>query len=140
QVDLINRLATASNTEEANRLMEENLDLVDATFLKLLSVAAQQASQAGQARTSLRLLNIRSRLMETTEAGRELKAREDAIAEANEALRALGSEITQEKYVDLLVNGAGNQPKLEALAARGAPLLDCHPSEMLPGRIEQAEG
>lgn len=140
QVDLINRLATASNTEEANRLMEENLDLVDATFLQLLSVAAQQASQAGQARTSLRLLNIRSRLMETTEAGRELKAREDAIAEANEELRALGSEITREKFVDLVVNAAGNQPKLEALAALGAPLLDYLTFEILTDRIEQAEG
>lgn len=139
QINLINQLATVESAE-VDSLLEENSDLIDETFLQLLTVAAQQAGQTGQNRFALRLLNVRSNLMETTEAGRELKAQEDALAEANEELQALGDQITREKFLDLLVNAAGNRPKLQALGSLGAPLLDYTTFEKLTELIDQATG
>lgn len=138
KVELIDQLAEAK-TDEVQQLIEDNQDIIDLTFLQLLTAAAQSASQADESRLALRLLNIRSQLMETTEAGREMKAQEQAIVEANEELRALGDNITREKFVDLLVKAAGNPAKLDAFAALGRPLLDYNTFQLLSERIDSAD-
>ncbi len=135
KVELVNLLANAGE-EERQRLLEENRDILDLGFLELLEAAAQAASQQGDQRTALRLLNTRSQLMETTEAGRELKARRDALLEASEELKALGEAITREKFVDLLVKSADNPLKIDAFATLGQALLDYSTFQVLSERIE----
>lgn len=138
-VELIDRIAQAE-TAEVDELLEENHDLIDTTFLQLLTAAAQSYSQNGQSRIALRLLNTRAKLMEMTEAGRELKAQEDALQEASQELQALGERPTREQFVDLLVAAAGNPYKVEALGVLGRALLDYTTFQMLTERIEQASG
>jgi hypothetical protein len=139
KIELIDRLASARK-EEVDDLIEENQDLIDATFLELLRAAGQAAGQSGDNRTSLRLLNLRSRLMETTEVGQELKAREDALVEASRELQALGEQgITREQFVDLLVKAAGNQPKVEAYGVLGRNLLDYRTFQLLSEQAEKAK-
>jgi hypothetical protein len=141
KIELIDRLAEAKK-DEVDGLIEENQDLIDATFLELLRAAGQAAGQSGDNRTSLRLLNLRSRLMETTEAGQELKAREEAIVEASRELQALGVEgqgITREQFVDLLVKAAGNPAKVEAYGVLGRNLLDYRTFQLLSEQAEKAE-
>src|SRR5574341_761725 len=110
KVELINQIATASN-DEVEQLLAENEALFDLTFLELLTAAAQVMTQRGDSRGSLRLLNVRARLMESTEAGRELKAQEDALVEASKELEALGDKLTREAFVELLINAADQPPK-----------------------------
>lgn len=139
KIELIDEL-TRAPSEDVDRLIEENQDLVDMTFLQLLTAAAQSYSQNGQSRQSLRLLNLRSKLMETTEAGRELQAQEEAVMEATRELQGLGEQATRDQFVDLLVNAAGNATKLEALAMMGRGLLDYQTFELFSQRVDQAEG
>jgi hypothetical protein len=141
KIELIDQLAEAKK-DEVDTLIEENQDLIDATFLELLRAAGQAAGQSGDNRTSLRLLNLRSRLMETTEAGQELKAREEAIVEASRELQALGEQgegITRQQFVDLLVKAAGDPAKVEAYGVLGRNLLDYQTFQLLSEQAEKAE-
>jgi hypothetical protein len=138
RVELIDQLAQAGE-KERTQLLAENQDLIDLDFLDLLTIAAQSASQSGDSRTALRLLNVRSHLMETTEAGKQRKAQEAAAAEAIQELRALGENVTREAFVDLLVRASDNPTKINTLATLARPLLDYSTFEMITGRIEQAQ-
>ena len=135
---LIDRLAEA-RADEVDQILEENQHLIDLGFLELLTVVAQAARRADDSRTALRLLNIRSRLMETTEAGRELRAREQALIEASQELQALGDSITREQFVDLLVKAAGDISKVDALGILGRVLLDYSTFQALSERIDATQ-
>ncbi len=113
--------------------------MIDTGFLALLTAAAQAASQQNDNRTALRLLNLRKRLMETTEAGHELQAQEQALVEASEELRALGENITRDQFVGLLARAAGNWPKVDALGTLGRALLDYTTFQLLTEHIEQVQ-
>lgn len=139
KVELLQQLADAATEEERQQLIAANHDLVDLGFLELLSAAAQAASQQGDNRASLRLLNIRSQLMNTTEAGRELKLRQQALVEASQELQALGQSLTREAFVELIVNAADNPAKVDAFATLGQALLDYAVFQLLSERIERAD-
>lgn len=139
KADLIAELAQVS-PEEQDQLLAENADLIDEVFFELLNVLASAATQQGQSRDSLRLLNLRTKLLDTTEIGQEIKAREQAVAEATRELQSLGEQVTREDFVDLLVNAAGNLPKVEALGMLAGPLLDYTTFQMITDRANAAEG
>ncbi len=139
KVELLDELASAS-ADEMERLIAENAELIDMAFLQLLTAAAQGATQQGDNRTALRLLNLRGKLMETTEAGQQLKAQEEALAEATQELQTLGQEISREQFVDLLVKAAPNEAKVLALGMLGRMLLDYSTFEVLTQRIEETSG
>ncbi len=138
KIELLGELVEAKSGE-VDRLLDENFELFDRSFLELLSYTAQSASQGGDSRTSLRLLNIRQRLMETTEAGQEMLEEQQALIEASEEIQELGEGITREQYVDLIANAAYNPKKVEALAALGRVFLDYTTFQLLTGRIEAAQ-
>jgi hypothetical protein len=137
KIELLGQLVEAKS-DEVDRLLEENFDLLDRSFLELLSYTAQSASQSGDSRASLRLLNLRQRLMETTEAGQEMLEEQQVLIEASEEIQALGEEITREQYVDLIANAAYTPKKVEALAALGRVFLDYTTFQLLTDRIEAA--
>jgi len=135
KLEIINELATAS-VEDIDQLLAENADLIDITFLELLSATAQAASQQGQSREALRLLNLRTQLMETTEAGQQLKVQEDALREASQELQTLGDKLTRESFVNLLVEAADNPAKIDAFGMIGQGLLDYQTFQVLANQID----
>lgn len=137
KVDLIRQIVDVDETQ-LESLLADNQELFDLTFFELLTAAAQGASQQGDVRQSLRLLNVRTRLMDTTEAGKALKEQEAAVGEAVQELEGLGENITREAFVDLLVKSANNPVKVQALATLGRNLLDYTTFQVLTSRIEQA--
>jgi hypothetical protein len=137
KVEIINQLAEA-NTQDREQILAENEDLFDVGFLELLTAASQSASQAGEERRALRLLNTRQHLMDTTEAGQVLKAQQDALIEASQELQAMGENLTREKFVDLLVQSADRPEKVDALAALGRTLLDYTTFQILTQHIDTA--
>ena len=138
KVEIINQLAEA-NTQEREQILAENADLFDVGFLELLTAAAQSASQAGEERRALRLLNTRQHLMDTTEAGQVLKAQQDALMEASQELQAMGENLTREKLVDLLVQSMDRPDKVDALATLGRTLLDYTTFQILTQHIDAAK-
>jgi hypothetical protein len=135
KIEIIGELASAS-AEEADLLLDENAALIDVTFLELLRATAQAASQQGQSREALRLLNLRTRLLDTTEAGKEVKAQEDALREASQELQALGDSLTRESFINLLVEAADNPAKVDAFGMIGQGLLDYQTFQVLANRID----
>jgi hypothetical protein len=137
KVELIEQLANAGE-EEREGLLSANQDLFDIGFLEMLTAAAQMASQSGDARRSIHLLNIRSHLLETTEAGQVLKAHEAALVEASQQLEALGEGLTREAFVDLLMQSADDPLKIDAFATLGRTLLDYTTFQLLTTKIDEA--
>lgn len=135
KADLVEELATAK-TAERQQLLDENADLIDRSFFDRLTMAAQVASQTGDAKRSLRLLNIRSSLLETTEIGAELKLEQQAILEAQEELQAISENFTREAFVDLLIASADNPIKADALGQMGVQALDYSTFQLLTSRID----
>jgi hypothetical protein len=135
KADLINELADADQ-EQREKLLADNAGLIDEQFLELMALLGQSLSQAGQSRRALRLLNIRSQLLESTEAGKAIKAREQAVKEANEDLKKLGQNLTRETLVDLLVKNKDNPVKIEAIGQLVRPALDYTVFQMLATRID----
>jgi len=137
KVEIIGEIVDADDAT-LETLLVDNQALFDLTFLELLTAASQAASQQGDARRSLRLLNVRARLMDTTEAGKALKEQEAVVAEALQELEKLGDKITRESFVDLLIKSANNPVKIDALATIARNLLDYTTFQALTNRIEQA--
>ena len=135
KVELIEQISTVSD-EELVPLLAENQALFDLTFIELLTAASQAATQRGDTRRSLRLLNVRSQLMETTEAGQMLREQEAAANEAAQELQALGENITREAFVDLLIKAAGNPAKVDALAGMGRSLLDYTTFQLITNQLD----
>ncbi len=138
KVELIGQIAEAAD-DQLEQLLSDNQELFDLTFMELLTAASQAASQQEDAKRSLRLLNVRSRLMETTEAGKLLHEQEAAIAEAVQELEALGDKVTRESFVELLIKAADKPAKVNALAAVGRSLLDYTTFQAITTRIEQVQ-
>nr|MBN1229464.1 CpXC domain-containing protein [Anaerolineae bacterium] len=133
---LLEQVVSASSKEEAEALINENPEMVDVLFLEMLAAAAQSIGQDGDQRRALRLLNLRTKLLDTTEAGQEVKAQQEALAEASEDLQALGEGITRKQFVDLIVRAAGDDIKIAAYASLGRGLLDYSTFQLLTERID----
>ncbi|GAB4468704.1 MAG: hypothetical protein Kow00124_03140 [Anaerolineae bacterium] len=138
KADLINDLARADAAQQ-ERLIAQNEDLIDLTFLEMLTIVAQNVAQSGDARVGLRLLNLRKRLMETTPAGQELRRREEAAAAATQELQNLGQRVTREDFVDLLLRASEDEYKFEAMAMMARGLLDYGTFQIIAERITSAE-
>jgi hypothetical protein len=124
--------------DQVEGLIQDNMELFDLEFFALLAAAAEAATMEGDSRRSLRLLNVRSQLMERTEVGHELQAQEQAIAEAMEELRALGERVTRDQFVDLLIRSADDPVKVEVIALAARPLIDYTTFQMITERISQS--
>jgi len=109
KVELVDELAQA-DSETRQQLLEENIELFDLTFIE----------------------------MENTEAGRQVKAQQDALIEASQELQALGESLTREAFVDLLVQAADNPAKVDALATLGRGILDYTTFQLITERVKGA--
>jgi len=136
KMQLVEELAEVKSTER-QQLLDENADLIDRTFIDLLTLAAQAATQSDDGRRSLKLLNIRAQLLETTDAGQEIKREQEAIMEAQQELQAIGNQFTREKFVDLLLASADNPVKVDALGQMGIQALDYSTFSILTQRIDE---
>lgn len=135
KADLIATMLESDVTEQ-DRLISENADLFDETFFEMLALFSQQASASGDSRQSLRMLNLRNRLMENTPFGQELKEREAAAMEAAKALQDLGEDLSRESFIDLVIGMADNEYKIEALGIIAASILDYQTFELLTAKID----
>lgn len=148
KLDIINELANADKAER-DQILTDNADLFDLSFLELLTAAAQGTKQQGNERAALRLMNVRQHLLDTTEAGQELKAQEQAFTEAMQELQALQQQVESQPqvamggddpmragFLDLLIRNADNPTKIEAFGAMGRQLLDYTTFQRLTQRID----
>ena len=141
QSELIGSLIRLGSDESAMQLVvERNKGLVDSSFFVLLSQVINALSAEGQAEQLEAMLNLRKALMETTEAGKELKALEERV---QEALGKIGPGTTREELLALLVDywleGASGESIASAVLSAAAQMTDYQFLLGLADRLEQTD-
>ncbi|RME62470.1 MAG: hypothetical protein D6790_06220 [Caldilineae bacterium] len=142
QADLVSSLVRLGTDQEAMQLViDRRKHLVDRDFFGLLGqVIAALRAQGGEENAQA-LMNLRQKLMETTEAGQEVKAMEDRLRQAIERLRP---DMTRDAFLDLLLEywKPGDEEAegiVTALLSVARGLADYQFLMTLSNRIDQAE-
>lgn len=134
KASLLDRLMRTSTQDARRQIAEEHDSEIDYDFFQFLVLNIEMAQAGGPENAVQQLLKLRQELLEWTTAGRDVAARE-------EALRELGTEISREALLEKLVQAAlaGEQAKVETMAAVGRPAIDYLFYQQLTNRIEAAD-
>jgi hypothetical protein len=130
KAELLQRMLEAPSDETLEAMVKANDEVIDANFLRLLTLNQQMAQSRGETGNLQRLAKVRDMLLEHTAAGRASRARGTML----EALRA---EPTREKLLDLLIQ-APDERSREILVTFGRSMLDYGFFQKLTQRIERA--
>lgn len=131
---LLDRLLRASSDDARQLIVQENETQIDYEFFQILTLNIELAQANGQEEAVQQLLGLRKQLLAWTAAGREVADREEAIKE-------LGTELTREGLLEKLIDAAlaGKQTKVETMVAVARPAIDYVFYQELTARIETAE-
>ncbi|GAB4570587.1 MAG: CpXC domain-containing protein [Anaerolineae bacterium] len=133
-----------TDEEQLADLVAQHDDQIDMEFLEIITLAAENARQAGREDMAQHALHIRDRLMALSTAGKEaqqeLAAQEQAIEEVIEQLQALGDRPTANDFMNLVIGLADDDRKLQAVVGLQYPVFDYGFFQALSERIEAAAG
>ncbi|MCB0062714.1 MAG: CpXC domain-containing protein, partial [Caldilineaceae bacterium] len=137
QSELVQRLATLANDPKALEMaLERGKDLVDRDFFALLDRMLMMFSQQGQQQGAQALAQLRNRLLETTDAGKEVKRIQDKI---REIAGGLTRETTREQLLDTVLNawqGEDGEDVVNGLISALIPMLDYQFLMLVSERLE----
>lgn len=138
QGELLQRLIPLANDRKAVELalQQRGGELVDRDFFALLDRYILLAN--GQGQNAEPLLQLRNQLLELTETGRAIKARQDKV---RAILQGLGANTTREQVLDAILTarqGEDGREIASALTMAVAPLLDYQFLMLVSERLEQA--
>lgn len=139
RVELLQRLLAVSDEGIVDAVKKEAA-LVDSEFFTLLSRMLEAGIQGRDEAAVTKLGKIQEALLEHTEIGKQIKQQADEIEAARTALEGAGKELTREKLMDLLIETAGNETRLNAMASMARPGLDYVFFQTLSDRIEKTQG
>ncbi len=125
-------------------MLQEQAEHIDAEFLQLLLLQAQNAAETGKDDMANSLLALYNFLMENSEAGQELAraaaAQQEAIQQVSAELEARGAQFTRDDLMQMVLDYADDDDRLQALVGLMRPALDYYFFEQLSERIRQAQG
>lgn len=140
QSTLLQRLMTLANDPTALDIaLERDKDLIDQDFFIMLDQVLNMVQAQGQAEAMTPLLQLRDKLLETTDAGAEIKAREDHI---RSLLGRITRETTRDEIIDLLLEawqGEDGREVVGSLAVALSPIFDYQFLMDVTQRMEAAE-
>ncbi|MEX1071839.1 MAG: CpXC domain-containing protein [Anaerolineales bacterium] len=139
RLELLQRLLTGSE-ESLVEIVKKEAVLVDNEFFTLLSRMLESAMGAQDEDAVAKFGKIQEALLEHTELGKEIKQQADEIEAARKSLEDIGKELTREKLMSLLIDAAGNQVRLNALASMTRPGLDYVFFQTLSEQVDKASG
>ncbi len=139
QSELVQRLATLANDPKALQLvLERGQDLIDKDFFALLDRILMMTSQQGQQGALQSLLSVRNQLMETTEAGKEIKRIQDTV---RGIVETLSNNTTREQLLEQILaawQGADGEDVANGLMTAVMPMLDYQFLVLVSSRLETA--
>ena len=125
-------------------MLQEQAEHIDAEFLQLVLLQAQNAAETGKEDMANNLLQLYNFLMENSEAGQALAqaaaAQQEAIREVAAELEAKGDQLTRDDLMQMVLGYADDDDRLQALVGLMRPALDYHFFEQLSEIIRQTEG
>ncbi|HRW06711.1 MAG TPA: CpXC domain-containing protein [Caldilineaceae bacterium] len=139
QSELVQRLATLANDPKALALaLERGRDLIDKDFFALLDRVLMMTSQQGQQAGVQALLSVRNQLMESTEAGKEIKRIQDKV---RAVVATLSKETSREELLDKILEawqGDDGEEVANGLITAVIPMLDYQFLMQVSARLETA--
>ena len=134
KIEILGRLVDAPDDDARKLIVQENDDNIDYEFFQLLTLNLEMAEAEGEEEATRQLSALRNQLLEWTTMGKEVTAR-------NEAIASLGEDTTREELLEKVVEAglAGEGVKVEAMVAVARPLIDYMFYQQLASRIEAAE-
>ncbi len=139
RVELLQRLLAVSDEGLVDAVKKEAAP-VDSEFFTLLSRMLEAGLSGRDEAAVTKLGKIQEALLEHTEIGKQIKQQADEIEAARAALEGAGKELTREKLMDMLIETAGNETRLNAMASMARPGLDYVFFQTLSDRIDKAQG
>jgi hypothetical protein len=145
QMELVQTLATADR-EVTDILLKERANEVDETFFGMVQSAIGSAEQAGQEQMTIKLINLRARLLRETAVGQQIEKRQKALHAFSRAAKKEGDRVQElllehillnledETVVGGLINMAGQAVDYNFFSLLSAKIE----SETADGRAEQA--
>lgn len=136
QSELLQRLVGLANDRKALELaLQRGGDLVDRDFFAMLDRLIVMAGAQGQ--NNEPFLQLRRQLLELTDTGKQIKARQDKI---RGILEGLGNNATREDLLETILNAGKAEDGKEivaGLAMATAPLLDYQFLMLVSERLEK---
>ncbi|MCL5429784.1 MAG: hypothetical protein M1347_08325 [Chloroflexi bacterium] len=139
RVELLQRLLVASEAGLPDLVKQEAAN-IDGEFFTLLSRMLESGLSARDETAVARLGKIQEALLAHTEIGRQIKEQADEIEAARSALEAAGKDLNREKLLELLIEAASHEVRLNAMASMARPGLDYVFFQTLSERIDKAQG
>ncbi|MES0359745.1 MAG: CpXC domain-containing protein [Anaerolineales bacterium] len=139
KMELLQRLATASDEGVRLELLKEQEDLIDADLFNILTRLMETAAGTGDQESARQLEEIQTLLIDNTDYGREIKQQSEEVQAAVTSLQAAGKELTREKLLDLVID-APNEIRLSAYVSLARPGMDYSFFQLLSERIDQTSG
>lgn len=135
---LMQRLMAASPESQAE-IIKQEAELIDEQFFALFSRLADVALMGDDQSVAQQLKQLQDSLMEHSEIGQGIKAEAEEFQTAQKALEELGSDLTREKLLELVI-AAPNDSRLNAYVQMARPGMDYEFFQMLSEKIDLAEG
>ena len=140
QSELISNLVRLGSDESAMQLVaDRNKALIDSSFFVLLGQVINAVAAEGQSEQHEALVRLRSSLLDSTEAGQELKALEERV---QEALSQIGPHTTREELLSQLLGywreGENGEAVATAVLNAAAGLTDYQFLLGLADRLENS--
>ena len=139
RVELLQRMLTATETALPELVKQEAAN-IDGEFFTLLSRMLEAAIAARDETAVNKMGKLQEELLAHTEIGKQIKEQADEIEAARKALEATGKDLTREKLLELLIEAAPHEVRLNAMASMARPGLDYVFFQTLSERIEKAQG
>lgn len=139
RLNLLQRLANASDEHALEEILEQEDALIDAEFFTLLQRLVDTAMMSGDQASAKRLADLQKKLLDTTNFGQQVTAQSKEVEAAIADLRAAGENLTREKLLELVIKSP-NDTRLGALVSFARPAMDYTFFQLLSDRIERARG
>ncbi len=123
-------------------LVQQYDDQIDSRLFQTMSLMTQQIAQDGRVDLAEQMLQIQSRIAELSTFGRQLIEQEInqevAVRDVAEAINVLGENAQRSDFVDLAIQYARDDQRLQALVGLVRPAMDYEFFQELTARIGQA--
>jgi hypothetical protein len=139
RLTLIDKMLAASTPDVRTQLIKDNAALIDEQFFVLFSRLLQAGLGSGQEALAKQLGDVQNQLLAETEIGRRLKESAGELEGAAKELQDLGSNLTREKLLELLI-AAPNEARLKAYVSLARNGMDYMFFQTLSEKIDKASG
>jgi hypothetical protein len=141
QSEMINSLVRLANDETAMRMViDRKKHLVDESFFAMLGQVMQMYAAQGQQENLTAIRNLRQYLLDTTEAGAQVKVLEGQL---REALARIKPETGREELLDILLEywrtGSQGERIVATILSMTRGMIDYQFLMAVSGRIDQAQ-